>query len=113
MFKAVCYHPEECQVITGGTDRKIGYWDTFDGSQIRELDGSKTGSIDGMDITECGSYFVTGGSDKVVKVHFVVTGLVCLLLHVHVVLLCVTNIITHLRICMHTYYYIVLGLVVQ
>jgi hypothetical protein len=68
MFKAVCYHPDECQVITGGTDRKIGYWDTYDGGQIRELDGSKTGSIDGMDITNCGSYFVTGGSDRVVKV---------------------------------------------
>lgn len=23
MFKAVCYHPDECQIITVGTDRKV------------------------------------------------------------------------------------------
>lgn len=25
MFKAVCYHPDECQIITVGTDRKVGF----------------------------------------------------------------------------------------
>lgn len=24
MFRAVCYRPDECQIITGGTDRKVG-----------------------------------------------------------------------------------------
>ena len=66
MFRAVCYRQDECQIITGGTDRKIGYWETYDGSQIRELDGSKAESINGMDIH--GKYFVTGGGDKVIKV---------------------------------------------
>ena len=65
LFKAVCYQPDECQVITGGTDRKIGYWETYDGSQIRELDGSQSGSINGMDVN--GSQFVTGSSDKLIK----------------------------------------------
>eukprot|EP01137_Pigoraptor_chileana_P008790 Opistho-2@56123 len=23
MFKSVCYHPDECQIVTGGTDRKV------------------------------------------------------------------------------------------
>ena len=23
MFRAVCYRPDECQIITGGTDRKV------------------------------------------------------------------------------------------
>ena len=23
MFKAVCYNPEECQIVTAGTDRKV------------------------------------------------------------------------------------------
>ena len=41
----VAYHPEEYQILTSGTDRKIVYWETFDGSQIRELDGSETGGI--------------------------------------------------------------------
>lgn len=68
LFRAVCYRPDECQLITGGTDRKIGYWETHDGSQIRELDGSKTGSINGMDITPDGIHFITGGDDRTVKV---------------------------------------------
>lgn len=68
MFQAVCYLPDECQLITGGTDRKVGYWEVYDGSQIRELEGSKTGSINGIDISSCGRYFATGGDDRVVKV---------------------------------------------
>lgn len=68
LFKAICYRPDECQIITAGTDRKIAYWETYDGSQIRELDGSKSGSIEGMDISSDGLYFVTGGADKLVKV---------------------------------------------
>ena len=47
---------------------QIAYWETFDGSQIRELDGSKSGSIEGMDISPDGVFFVTGGADKLIKV---------------------------------------------
>ena len=68
LFKAICYRPDECQIITAGTDRKIAYWETFDGSQIRELDGSKSGSIEGLDISSDGIYLVTGGADKLIKV---------------------------------------------
>ncbi|KAM4674142.1 cilia- and flagella-associated protein 52 [Amazona ochrocephala] len=67
LFKCVCYHPEEYQVITSGTDRKIGYWEVFDGSVIREVEGSASGSINGMDITSDGAFFVTGGEDRLVK----------------------------------------------
>ncbi|XP_048410764.1 cilia- and flagella-associated protein 52 isoform X2 [Stegostoma tigrinum] len=59
LFKCVCYHPEEYQVITSGKDRKIGYWEVYDGSAIRELDGSLSGSVNGMDITMNGDFFVT------------------------------------------------------
>lgn len=55
-------------MITSGTDRKIGYWEVYDGSLIRQLDGSRSGSINGMDITQDGNTFVTGGDDKLVKV---------------------------------------------
>ncbi|KAG2461041.1 CFA52 protein, partial [Polypterus senegalus] len=61
MFKCVNYHPEEFQIITSGSDRKIGYWEVFDGAAIRELEGSLSGSINGMDITQDGRHFVTGG----------------------------------------------------
>ncbi|XP_012511054.1 PREDICTED: cilia- and flagella-associated protein 52 [Propithecus coquereli] len=68
LFQCVCYHPEEFQIITSGTDRKIAYWEVFDGSVIRELEGSLSGSINGMDITQEGVHFVTGGNDHLVKV---------------------------------------------
>ncbi|XP_068769987.1 cilia- and flagella-associated protein 52 isoform X3 [Struthio camelus] len=67
LFQCVCYHPEEYQIITSGTDRRIGYWEVFDGSAIRELEGSASGSINGMDITSDGAYFATGGDDHLVK----------------------------------------------
>ncbi|KFW11228.1 WD repeat-containing protein 16, partial [Eurypyga helias] len=66
-FKCVCYHPEEYQIITSGTDRKIGYWEVLDGSAVREVEGSASGSINGMDITSAGACFVTGGDDRLVK----------------------------------------------
>ncbi len=56
------------QLLTAGTDRKIGYWEMFDGSLIRELEASRSGSINGMDLTSDGKVFVTGGDDKIVKV---------------------------------------------
>ncbi|XP_052544249.1 cilia- and flagella-associated protein 52 [Tympanuchus pallidicinctus] len=67
LFKCVCYHPEEYQLITSGTDRRIGYWEVYDGSAIRDLEGSLSGSINGMDITSDGANFVTGGDDHLVK----------------------------------------------
>ncbi|CAH2292093.1 cilia- and flagella-associated 52 [Pelobates cultripes] len=67
LFRCVCYHPEEFQFLTSGTNRKIGYWEVYDGSVIRELDGSLSGTINGMDISSDGLHFVTGGDDKLVK----------------------------------------------
>ncbi|NXV44720.1 CFA52 protein, partial [Uria aalge] len=67
LFKCVCYHPEEYQIITSGTDRKVAYWEVFDGSPIREVEGSVSGTINGMDITSDGVHFVTGGDDHLVK----------------------------------------------
>ncbi|KAM4751203.1 cilia- and flagella-associated protein 52-like isoform 2-T2 [Anableps anableps] len=68
LFQTVCYHPEGYQIITCGTDRKVSYWDLSDGSSIREREGSQSGFINSIDITQEGSLFVTGGDDKQVKV---------------------------------------------
>ena len=68
LFKCVCYNLGECQIIASGTDRKIGYWEVSDGSLIRELDGSMSGEINGMDIDPNGKYMVTGGQDKLIRV---------------------------------------------
>lgn len=67
MFKSVVYHPDESQLITTGSDRKITYWDCFDGQAIRMLDGSATGELNALAITAEGEHFVSGGQDKLVK----------------------------------------------
>jgi len=67
MFKAVVYHPDESQLLTTGSDRKITYWDCFDAEAIRMLDGSTEGEVNALAITAAGEHFVSGGEDKVVK----------------------------------------------
>lgn len=69
LFQCIAYHPEEFHIITGGSDRKIAYWESYDGSQIRELEASKSGPINGLDVDAEGKRFVTGSSDKLVKVN--------------------------------------------
>merc|ERR1711959_304670 len=43
MFKNLLYHPDESQLLTTGSDRKITYWNTYDGQAIRVLEGSEEG----------------------------------------------------------------------
>lgn len=50
IFKQVVYHPDESQVLTAGSDRKITYWDCYDGQAIRMLDGSETGELNALAI---------------------------------------------------------------
>jgi WD40 repeat protein len=68
MFKQVLYHPDESQLLTAGSDRKITYWDCYDGQAIRMLDGSDSGEINALAITDKGDWCVSGGEDKKVKV---------------------------------------------
>lgn len=68
-FKAALYHPDQSQLLTSGTDRKITYWDAVDGSPIRIMDGSATAELTALDIAADGERFVSGGADKVVKLY--------------------------------------------
>lgn len=52
LFKQVLYHPDESQLLTTGSDRKITYWETFDGQAIRMLDGSEEGEVNALAITK-------------------------------------------------------------
>lgn len=61
------YHPDECQLLTTGSNKKITYWATFDGQAIRMLDGAEEGDINTLCITKTGENFVSGGGDKIVK----------------------------------------------
>jgi len=66
-FKSVAYHPDESQLVTLGTDRKISYWDAYDGQEIRVLDGSDTDALNSVDISQDGQVVVSGAADKLVK----------------------------------------------
>ena len=39
---------------------QIGYWEVYDGAAIRELEGSQSGAINGMHVSQDGRYFITG-----------------------------------------------------
>lgn len=61
------YYPSGVQILTGGSDRKVAYWEVLDGSLVRELEGSPTGTINTLDISPDGEYFATGGNDQIIK----------------------------------------------
>lgn len=63
-FKSVVYHPDESQLLTCGTDRKITYWDVTDMNAIRIIDGSEKAEVNTLDINSNGYFMVSGGSDK-------------------------------------------------
>lgn len=62
------YHPDESQLVTVGSDRKITYWDAYEGQSIRMIDGSEEGELTSVGITREGEHLVSTGEDRVVKV---------------------------------------------
>lgn len=68
-FKACLYHPDETQLLTTGTDRKITFWDATDGAQIRILDGSQTDMLNTLALSADGSKFVVAGGERLVQVY--------------------------------------------
>lgn len=67
VFKSVVYHPDESQFVTTGTDRKIAYWDSYNGEAIRSLDGSDEGEVNTLSMSKSGSHFVSGGEERLLK----------------------------------------------
>ena len=62
-FKSVVYHPDESQLLTCGTDRKITYWDVLNMNAIRIIDGSEEADVNTLHINVrparvslCGAY---------------------------------------------------------
>lgn len=68
MFMMAQFTPDGIQILTCGTDRKIAYWETLDGSLVRDIEGSSAGTINCVDISPDGRYFVTGSNDCTVKI---------------------------------------------
>lgn len=68
MFMMAQFTPDGIQILTCGTDRKIAYWETLDGSSVREIEGSSAGTINCVDISPDGRCFITGSNDCTVKI---------------------------------------------
>ena len=67
VFRTILYPPDESQLLTCGSDRKLSYWDTTDCTAIRVIEGS-TEEICSIDIEREGRAFVSAGVDRTVKV---------------------------------------------
>lgn len=53
--------------MTVGTDRKVAYWESYDGTLIREVEVARAGAVKCLDISADGTQFVVGGEDKLLK----------------------------------------------
>ncbi|XP_076240954.1 cilia- and flagella-associated protein 52 [Calliopsis andreniformis] len=67
MYLATCFVPSGVQVLTCGTDHKIAYWETLDGSLVREVEGSVTAALTAICSSHDGRYFLTGSDDSIIK----------------------------------------------
>lgn len=63
-FKAAAFHPDSSQILTGGSDRKLTYWDVADGAALRVVEDS---GIHCIAVSPDGDSIVTGGDNKQVK----------------------------------------------
>lgn len=68
VFRRILYHPDESQMLTCGSDRRITYFDSFDGEAIRILEEASDMELLAMDIEQSGTLFVTGSRDGLLKV---------------------------------------------
>ncbi|ETW03122.1 hypothetical protein H310_05546 [Aphanomyces invadans] len=68
VFRRILYHPDESQMLTCGSDRRVTYYDSYDGEAIRILEEAAEGEMLALDIERSGNVFVTGGRDSTLKV---------------------------------------------
>lgn len=69
-FTCAQFFPTAVQILATGTDRKISYWEVFDGSLVRHVVGSAKGCINWLSINCSGEMFISGGDDQVIKVFY-------------------------------------------
>ncbi|XP_048482828.1 cilia- and flagella-associated protein 52 [Plutella xylostella] len=67
LFSCARYEPGGCQLLTAGSDRRVACWETATGTLARELEASKVGAVNGLDISYNGELFATGANDQMVK----------------------------------------------
>jgi len=68
VFTQISWHPDESQLLTTGSNYKISYYDAYDASTIRVIDGSFTDEMTALDVEPIdGAWFLTGSADKTIK----------------------------------------------
>ena len=68
-FKAIAIHPDELQIVTTGTDRKITWWDPTDASILRVVDDPSDAELAAATIAHPdGALLAVAGSDRTIKV---------------------------------------------
>lgn len=68
VFRKIMYHPDESQMISCGSDRRVTYFDAYDGEAIRILEEAADAEMLALDIESTGTIFVSGGQDSILKV---------------------------------------------
>lgn len=68
MFRGLVLTPDNSQILTTGSNKKITYWDLIDEQDLRSVDGALDGGLTTLDIFESGEHFVSAGEDKEVKI---------------------------------------------
>lgn len=58
------------QAVTTGTDRKITFWDVYDGSAVRIVDAAEEAAMCDVAVDAAGDVIVSGGAHKLVQVSF-------------------------------------------
>lgn len=66
-FMCARYFPTSVQILTSGSDRMIGYFETYDVSLVREVEGSTKGCVNSVSMNTTGEYFVSVSNDQTVK----------------------------------------------
>lgn len=66
-FKQIRYLNDESQILSGSSDKRVTYWDSYDCTAIREIEAS-SGEIYALDISPDGESFAVGGSDKKISI---------------------------------------------
>jgi WD40 repeat protein len=63
VFKSVVYSPDFSQIITVATDRRVTYFDVFDGDRLRIIEAQ----ADTVAVSKSGSHIAIAGKDGVVR----------------------------------------------
>lgn len=69
-FTCAQFFPTGVQILATGSDRKISFWEVFDGSLVRHVEGSSKGCINWLSINSSGEMFASCGDDQMIKVTF-------------------------------------------